>query len=203
MLPSDIISVLDIGGGHGQIALPLSRADKSVTILGSSVECSERLKEFIDSGAISFKCGNLVEIPFHDRSFDCVTTFRLMSHCTAWRTLIAEMCRVSNTSVIFDYPVWCSTNFLTPLLFRVKRLLEGNTRRYRIFTTSELKSEFKKHGFRCAQLHKQFFFPMGVHRTLRSPRLSQLIESFARIFFLTRLFGSPVVIRFDRIARGN
>jgi ubiquinone/menaquinone biosynthesis C-methylase UbiE len=201
MLPSDVISVLDIGGGHGQIALPLSRADKSVTILGSSVGCSERLKEFIDSGAISFKSGNLVELPFHDRSFDCVTTFRLISHCTAWKTLIAEMCRVSNSSVIFDYPVWCSANFLTPLLFRVKRLLEGNTRRYRIFTTWELKREFKKHGFRCAQLNKQFFLPMGVHRTLRSPRISQLLESLARVLLLTRLFGSPVVIRFDRVSR--
>ena len=201
MLPSDVISVLDIGGGHGQIALPLSRADKSVTILGSSMGCSERLKEFIESGAISFKCGNLVELPFHDRSFDCVTSFRLMSHCTAWKTLIAEMSRVATTSVIFDYPIWCSANFLTPLLFRVKRLLEGNTRRYRIFTTHELEREFKKHGFRRARLHKQFFFPMGFHRTLRSPRLSQLLESFARILLLTRLFGSPVVIRFDRITR--
>jgi 2-polyprenyl-3-methyl-5-hydroxy-6-metoxy-1,4-benzoquinol methylase len=203
LLPSEIISVLDIGGGHGQIALPLSRADKSVTILGSSLGCSDRLKEFIDSGAISFKCGNLIELPFHDRSFDCVTSFRLMSHCTAWETLIAEMCRVATTSVIFDYPVWCSTNFLTPFLFRVKRFIEGNTRRYRIFTTSELRREFKKHGFRCERLQKQFLFPMGLHRALGSPRLSQILESCARVFFLTRLFGSPVIIRFDRINRDD
>jgi hypothetical protein len=130
-----------------------------------------------------------------------VVSFRLISHCTAWKTLIAEMCRVAEASVIFDYPIWCSSNFLTPLLFRIKRLIEGNTRRYQIFTTRELVREFKRHGFRCCRIHKQFFFPMGVHRALKSPKISKLLEASARVLLLTRIFGSPGIIRFDRISR--
>lgn len=199
LLPPDAITVLDVGGGHGQTALPASRAGKSVTVLGSSLSCSGRLSEDIRTGAISFKVGNLIEIPFHDRSFDCVISFRLMSHCSKWTTLIEEMCRVAHSTVIFDYPSWWSTNFMTPFFFRIKRLIEGNTRRYRIFTTRELDQEFRRCGFMRSNIQKQFLFPMGVHRALRSRRLSQTIETLASRLGLTRLFGSPVVARFDRI----
>jgi 2-polyprenyl-3-methyl-5-hydroxy-6-metoxy-1,4-benzoquinol methylase len=64
MLDTECTSVLDVGGGHGQIALPLSRAHRSVTVLGSSPVCAERLREQIENGLISFKAGNLIEIPF-------------------------------------------------------------------------------------------------------------------------------------------
>jgi 2-polyprenyl-3-methyl-5-hydroxy-6-metoxy-1,4-benzoquinol methylase len=199
MLPSHVRTVLDIGGGHGQIALPLSNLGRSVTILGSSPACAKRMRQHIENGSISFKCGNLVELPFHDRSFDGVVSFRLMSHCTAWRRLIAEMCRVADSTVIFDYPVWCSSNFLTPLFFSIKRKIEGNTRLYKIFTTRELEREFRAHGFRRVAIHKQFFFPMGVHRALKRPRLSKALEGIPRGLLLTRLFGSPIVIAFERI----
>jgi 2-polyprenyl-3-methyl-5-hydroxy-6-metoxy-1,4-benzoquinol methylase len=202
LVDSSLTSVLDIGGGHGQIAVPLMNLQHSVTILGSSPACAQQVQHLVDAGAISFKSGNLVEVPFHNRSFDAVVSFRLMSHCTAWRTLIAEMCRVAERTVVFDYPVWCSANILTPILFVVKRAIEGNTRTYRIFTTRELTREFQKHGFRCTAIRKQFFFPMGIHRAFKSRRISSVLEGTARCLGLTRLFGSPVIIKFERIA-GN
>ena len=88
---------------------------------------------------------------------------------------------------------------MTPFFFRIKRLIEGNTRRYRIFTTHELDQEFRRCGFMRSTIRKQFLFPMGVHRALRSQRLSRAIEMLASRLGLTRLFGSPVVARFDRI----
>jgi ubiquinone/menaquinone biosynthesis C-methylase UbiE len=193
-------SLLDIGGGHGQTAVPLYKAGKSVTVLGSSACCADQLVHEIDSGCISFKVGNLIQLPYGPRSFDTTVSFRLMSHCTAWRTLISEMCRVADQTVIFDYPSWCSPNVFTPLLFRIKRRIEGNTRRYTLFTTSQLTREFAKHGFACTGIRKQFFFPMGVHRALRSPTVSRFAEGCATYLGLTRLLGSPVIIRFERIA---
>lgn len=190
--------VLDIGGGHGQTARPLYQAGKSVTVLGSSPACASQLSDEIEAGCVSFKCGNLLQLPFGERAFDLVVSFRLMSHCTAWQTLIAEMCRVADRSVIFDYPSWISSNFLTPVLFRIKRGIEGNTRQYRIFTTSELRNEFAKHGFICTAVRKQFFFPMGLHRAMKRPRVSKFLEYCASSCGLTRLFGSPVIIRFER-----
>jgi hypothetical protein len=67
----------------------------------------------------------------------------------------------------------------------------------------ELKREFKKHGFICSATQKQFFFPMGIHRALRSPLLSRALEGFASWIGLTALFGSPVIIRFERATRDN
>ena len=199
LLDQQCTSVLDVGGGHGQIALPLAtKANRAVTVLGSSPVCAELLRRYIDTGSISFKTGNLIELPYEHGSFNLVVSFRLLSHCTAWRTLIAEMCRVSNHAVIVDYPVRFSSNVLTPLLFSVKRRLEGNTRTYRIFSTREVHREFKKAGFRLLGLEKQFLFPMGLHRALKSRKLSQLLETVARATLLTRLFGSPVVAKYVR-----
>jgi hypothetical protein len=47
-------------------------------------------------------------------------------------------------------------------------------------------------------MRKQFLFPMGLHRALKSPRLSKALEGVARGLLLTRLFGSPIVIAFER-----
>jgi ubiquinone/menaquinone biosynthesis C-methylase UbiE len=197
-LPGQPCSVLDVGGGHGQIAIPLSRRGYPVTVLGSSAECAQQVKLYVDAGTVSFDVGNLVELPYSDLSFDVAVSFRLMSHCEAWPTLTAEMCRVARAKVIIDYPVWCSTNILTPVLFYIKRLIEGNTRNYRVFTTRELTREFSKHGFRLAALRKQFFFPMVIHRLIRSTVLSEALEKFAAVSGLTALLGSPIVAMFER-----
>ncbi len=53
LLDQDITSVLDVGGGHGQIALPLSEARRAVTVLGSSPVCATQLKQEIDRGITS------------------------------------------------------------------------------------------------------------------------------------------------------
>jgi ubiquinone/menaquinone biosynthesis C-methylase UbiE len=191
-------SVLDVGGGHGQIAIPLLNREHSVTVVGSSSVCAQRLTPYLESGLISFQVGNLVALPYENRSFDLSTSFRLISHCVAWRTLVAELCRVSEHAVIIDYPVWFSVNLFSPLLFSIKRAIEGNTRTYRMFSTFELVREFKKHGFRLERTQKQFMWPMGLHRALKSPRISALLEMIARALLLTRLFGSPVVAKFVR-----
>lgn len=198
MLDPECGSVLDVGGGHGQIAIPLAQAERSVTVLGSSPVCAQRLHDYIESGSISFKSGNLLQLPFEPQSYNLTVSFRLMSHCAAWPTLVAEMCRVSSHAVIIDYPVWLSFNILSPLLFKVKRKIEGNTRTFRVFTNREVIREFKKHGFRLESIERQFFLPMAVHRALKALPISRKLCELARTVGLTRLFGSPVVAKFVR-----
>jgi 2-polyprenyl-3-methyl-5-hydroxy-6-metoxy-1,4-benzoquinol methylase len=198
LLDPEIQSILDVGGGHGQIALPLVDAHRSVTILGSSSVCATRLREQIDNGVISFQVGNLIDLPYTAASFDGVVSFRLLSHCVAWKTLIAELCRVARHAVIIDYPTWVSVNFLSPLTFQVKRRIEGNTRTFTLFSSMKIRREFKKHGFQLAGLEKQFFFPMAIHRALETPGISQTLESIARSSGMTHLFGSPIIAKFVR-----
>jgi SAM-dependent methyltransferase len=198
LLDQECTTVLDVGGGHGQIALPLAHHQRAVTVLGSAPVCAERLSSEIEQGLISFKTGNLLELPYDDRSFDLTTSFRLISHCVAWRQLIAELCRVSRHAVIIDYPVWLSVNILTPVLFSVKRAIEGNTRTYTMFSNREIAAEFKKHGFKLEANEKLFAWPMALHRAMKSVSFSERLEAPARWLFITRLFGSPVVAKFVR-----
>ena len=51
-----------------------------------------------------FATGNLLTLPFIDRAFDVVISYRLLPHVTNWEQLLSEMCRVAKTSVIVDYP---------------------------------------------------------------------------------------------------
>jgi len=198
LLDHDAVTILDVGGGHGQIAVPLMNAHRNVTVLGSAPACAQRLDPFIQNGVISFKVGNLIEIPFADKSFDTVVCFRLLSHCTQWRQLIREMCRVARRSVILDYPVWTSVNCLSPLLFKLKKNLEGNTRTFTLFSNSEVKREFRKSGFNSATIKKQFFLPMALHRALKSSAHSKQMEGLCRSLGLTHLFGSPVIAKMTR-----
>ena len=198
LLPQNALTILDIGGGHGQLARPLTLRRRKVTVLGTDPVCSHRIQDFVDSGKVRFTLGDLVAPPFSDRSFDCVMSVRIMSHCHSWEALIAQMCRVARHSVIFDYPTWCSANIFSPLLFFLKRKLEGNTRNYTTFCLRTLEQEFRKHGFIRTKIQKQFFFPMGFHRALASAKWSRRLEQYAQACGLTKLFGSPVLVKFVR-----
>ena len=69
--------------------------------------------------------GRLYKLPVADRSFDLVIAVRLISHVPEWRRLIAELCRVARQAVVIDYPSKSGLNALTPLLFGMKKSVEG------------------------------------------------------------------------------
>lgn len=196
--PPPVASVLDVGGGHGQLAVPLCRGGFTVTVLGSSESCRRRISEIADSGKCTFVVGNVIELPFSDRSFDIVVSFRMLTHCSRWPKLIDELCRVAKYSVIVDYPTSESLNRIAPMLFKAKRKLEGNTRTWTLFRHAEVLREFAKHGFALQRRQAQFFLPMVLHRALNCRRLSVVLESFCRLICLTRLWGSPVIVKMVR-----
>jgi hypothetical protein len=89
-------------------------------------------------------------------------------------------------------------NALTPLLFGIKKSLEGNTRTYTSFSLAELADEFGKHGFIPGRQVKQFFMPMAVHRVCRGATPLKAVEALFRAVGLTALVGSPAILRMDR-----
>lgn len=194
-LSGDALSVLDVGGGHGQVAIPLAHAGFRVTVLGSSDEALFRLAGEGSSGP-ELKVGNILSLPFADHSFDIVVCFRLLPHCNDWSRLIGELCRVAKSQVIVDYPTVDSINSLAPRLFALKKNIEKNTRPFIMFSDKQIAEEFEKHGFVSQKRVKQFFYPMVLHRLFRFPLLSRILEFFPRILGLTARFGSPVVAGF-------
>lgn len=191
--------ILDVGGGHGQLALPLAERGRDVTVQGSDASCRDRIAAEVESGRVHFVEGNLLGLPFADQSFGAVTCIRLLAHCERWPELIAELCRVAKERVIVDYATVVSLNVVSNLFFPLKIRLEGNTRRFKVFGHREIRAEFARHGFRPGRQKAQYFLPMVLHRVLNQPAFSSGMESAFAALGLTRLLGSPVLAEFVRV----
>jgi len=126
--PWPAASVLEVGGGHAQLAGPLVDAGYAVTVYGSDPACAARLRPWTDEGRVGFRAGDLLHAPWPDRSFDVVLAFRLLPHVTRWAALIAELARLARRAVVVDYPTRRSLNVASGALFGLKRGVKGNTR---------------------------------------------------------------------------
>jgi ubiquinone/menaquinone biosynthesis C-methylase UbiE len=191
-------SVLDVGGGHAQIAPPLVKAGYRVTVVGSAESCGERLKPWLDSDGCRFEVADLRALPYPDRSFDAVVCFRLLPHSISWTRLIASLCRVARQSVIVDYPSLRSVNILSDRLFALKKGIELNTRPFLMFTPRQIGDAFHGCGFAVREQRPQFLLPMALHRWANTATLSKIAETPGRLLGLTRWFGSPIIVRADR-----
>jgi ubiquinone/menaquinone biosynthesis C-methylase UbiE len=196
--PIPSASVLDVGGGHGQLAGPLVRHGYRVTVLGSAESCGQRIQHLLTHKEFSFRVGNILELPYSDRAFDVVISFRLLPHVIDWPRFLHELCRVAGRAVIIDYAEVRSINAIAPLLFQYKKRLEGNTRPFACFRERQLLDVFRTMGYARTERYPQFFFPMVFHRTLKSVQVSAWIEQVCRAAGLTRLFGSPVILKLVR-----
>jgi hypothetical protein len=112
---------------------------------------------------------------------------------------MAEMCRVARQAVVLDYPDLRSFNLVAEKTFGAKMAIEKNTRHFACFRRAQVIGRFQALGFGRPELRPQFFWPMAVHRALGRAWLSRGIEGLARCLGLTRLFGSPVIIRAQRL----
>ncbi len=179
-------SILDLAGGHGHIANAFGDNYK-ITILSSNDDCSKQIK----NNKCIFESGDIENLKYTDSSFDVVTCLRYLSHTENWQKVIAEMCRVAKKAIIIDYPPLISFNLLSPLLYKLKKNIEGNTRTYTVFKHSEIVGEFERNNYKLSFYNGQFFFPMVVHRIIQNPQVSEAIEFLPKKTRLTDLFGSP------------
>jgi len=191
-------TILDIGGGHGQLAFPLVRAGYDLTVIGSDASCDHRIKELTGSGKVKFEVGNVIALPYADKSFDIVVSVRMLTHCERWKELVKEMCRVSRGVVITDYPTCQSLNAAAPALFGAKKKYEKNTRTWKLFRHAEVRDAFTAAGYTETGRYAQFFLPMVIHRALKCKPLSALMETVCRALGLTRVWGTPVVARYEQ-----
>ena len=192
-------SVLDVGGGHAQIAPLLIEAGYAVTVVGSNPVCNRRLTRWTETGSCRFEVADLLALPYPAQSFDAVVCFRLLPHSVAWTRLIGELCRVARQSVLLDYPSSRSANILSERLFALKKGIELNTRPFMPFTPREIRGAFAADGFAVAAERPQFLVPMALHRLGNRTGLSRAVEIPGRLLGLTRWFGSPIIVRADRL----
>jgi SAM-dependent methyltransferase len=191
-------SVLDVGGGHGQVTGPLVGAGHAVTVLGSEASCEARVREWTQAGRARFVAGDLLSPPIPDLSHDVVLSYRLLPHVRRWPELVAVLCRLARLAVVVDYPTRRSVNAAADLFFGLKKGVEGNTRPFTVFSDRDVEQAFASHGFLATGRRPQFFLPMALHRGLGSAAIARGLEGAASGLGLTRALGSPVVLRLER-----
>jgi len=183
-------TLLDVGGGHAQVAPALAAQGYTVTVLGSHADCFRHHPEL---ATCHTQVGDVVDLPFPDQTFDIVTSFRLLPHLTAWRRCLTELCRVARRAVVVDYPSIRSVNACSRWLFPLKRRIEGNTRPWTLFHPREIADAFSAEGFALVGARAQFLLPMVLYRMAGSARVARALEWLPHHLGLTRRWGSPIV----------
>jgi SAM-dependent methyltransferase len=191
-------SVLDVGGGHGQLTGPLVEAGYAVSVLGSEPACEARVQEWTRSGRARFLADDLLAPGLAERSFDVVLSLRLLPHVRRVSELVATLARLARVAVVVDYPTTRSVNALSGPLFGLKQGVEGDTRPFTVFSDREIEAAFAAHGFRPTGRRPQFVLPMALYRALRSAAVARASEGALAAIGLTSAFGSPVVLRLER-----
>jgi len=197
MIDPDCKSILDIGSGTGKLSIQMNNDSYQIVSLDSSYE----MVEFTKSNAI----GSGVEylpvvcdansICFYDRVFDCVVASRLFMHLSEWEIGLAEICRVSKKTIVFDFPSAISPSLIDSIFKRAKKLFISDTICYKTFLVSRMLKELKNNDFSLVEIKKEYFLPLLAHRILNNPKFSQKIEHFFKKTGLTSIFGSTVIIK--------
>jgi SAM-dependent methyltransferase len=193
-------TVLEIGGGHGQLIGNLRSAGYDVFMQGSAFDAAARVRRLHQHRPVPFVVARTDQLPLPDRAVDAVVAVRIMAHIPEPAGLLRECCRVADKLIVVDFPSQRSFNAFSGLLFSFKRRLEGNTRRFRTFDPLEPERLAQAHGFRPAGTSPLFFFPMAAHRLHGCRMLAVWVESACGRLGLTRRLGSPIIASFHRAA---
>lgn len=189
-------SVLDVGGGHGQLAGILVRQGYDVTVLGGEAARRERIAPLVESGACRFQVGSFERLPFPDGAFDLVVSFRIMPHIKDWQGFLSELKRVAKKAFVIDYATTRSVNCLAKQLFGFKRRIEGKITGFIIYNENDLLSYCRSIELTLKYRFPQYFLPMAFHRLLKCSKVSEKLERFFRHAGMTSGFGSPVITCF-------
>ena len=163
----DIKTILDVGGGHGQLMPFIKDKGYDITIYGSHECCKKRVEEYLDDNKVKFEVGSLINLPYPDRSFDAVICYRQICHLEKWKECLSELTRVSKKIVIIDYPTYRSFNILNKVLFKLKKKVEKKL--------------------------PEYFLPLVFYRIIKKKGVCNLIENIFSLMGLRKAFGSPII----------
>jgi methionine biosynthesis protein MetW len=167
LMPPEIRSLLDVGGGDGTFAL-LARERFprcEITVVDSSSVGASIAEARGLSACVADIDG--ARLPFPDASFDLVTTIDVLEHILdPWR-LLQEVARVSRKWIVVSCP-----NFASPinrwdlLRGRPPRTTEYRTH-IRFTTFREVRSWLEEAGFRVEDYRTQIKIPRRLLRVQR------------------------------------
>jgi ubiquinone/menaquinone biosynthesis C-methylase UbiE len=192
--------ILDVGTGAGRAALMLARGGARVTAVDASEEMllQARARAADALVTVDFLRGDAHDLQFEDRAFEIGVCLRVLMHAPDWRRCLAELCRVSDRLVLFDYPSFFSAAVLESMGRRLKHAVGGRTEPYRALRRRSIERVLGRYGFRIRSIHRQFVLPIQFHRMIGSRRFTEFSERLLDRVGLLRRFGSPVTVCAER-----
>ena len=178
----------------------LARGGADVVGIDASEEMLSvaRARAKAESLSVPFQVGDAHAIPFPDDSFDITISLRVLMHTPEWRTVVKELCRVSRSLVIVDFPAFASFAYLEMIGRRLKYALGGKTEPYTVLRYRDVEAAFAAHGFRIRSEHRQFVLPIAFHKLFGSVAFTRWVEGLFIDVGLIKVFGSPVTILAER-----
>jgi len=196
------LHIVDVGTGTGRAAIALASKGAYVTAVDASVEMLDvaRARAQAAGANVTFDVADAHALPFADRSFDAAVSLRVLMHTPGWRRALAELCRVSRTRVVFDYPSARSLALLQSVARRFEAAFGRNTEAYRVFRPHRMRAALSDQGFRIEAVHRQFVLPVAVHKAIGSRRFTDASEGLLNAVGLNAAFGSPITVVAERCA---
>jgi SAM-dependent methyltransferase len=194
------LSVLDVGTGTGRAALALARRGAKVTGVDASNEmlAVARRRAADAQLEITFDRADVQHLAFADRQFDAVVCLRVLMHVPDWRKALAELCRVSRQTLVFDYPALWSSAALHAAARRAAHLFSPSAEAYRVFSGGAIARALAAEGYRVRETHPLFVLPIALHKKVNSARWTTGVERALAAAGLRRLVGSPVTVVAER-----
>ncbi len=203
-------SIADIGTGTGRAALALARTGADVVGIDASPEmlavAERRAAEERErggnaaAGKLRFERGDAHALPLADRGVDGAVCLRVLMHTPDWRRCLGELCRVSRSRIVFDFPAAVSAAAVQAAARRAAHAVGMKTEPYRVMRARAVRAELRRHGWRVRAEHRQFVLPIAFHKAIGSARVTRGLERALAATGALRAFGSPVTIVAERVA---
>jgi 2-polyprenyl-3-methyl-5-hydroxy-6-metoxy-1,4-benzoquinol methylase len=198
----DGLRVLDVGTGTGRAAIAIAARGARVTGVDASLEMLGVARSRASAAGVDvrFETADAHALPFADRSFDASVSVRVLMHTPGWQQALGELCRVTRTRVVFDYPSARSLAALQAGARRLRAATGLKTEAYRVFRPGRIRAALAARGFRIARVHRQFVLPIAIHKAIGSRGFTEASEGLLAAFGLNAAFGSPITIVAERCA---
>lgn len=193
-------SIADVGTGTGRAALALARTGARVVGIDASQEMlAVAGRRAAEAGLdIRFERGDAHALPLEDRGVDAAVCLRVLMHTPDWRRCLGELCRVSRSRIVFDFPAAASAAAIQAAGRRLQHAAGMKTEAYRVMRARDVRRELARHGWRVRAEFRQFVLPIAVHKRIGSARFTRGIERVLAAAGLLRALGSPVTIVAER-----
>lgn len=194
------LTILDLGAGTGRTSLPLGLSGARVVAADASIKMLNILSEkaFLQGSDVVLSRIDAHDLPFADRVFDVVLSFRMIMHVVDWQRALSEACRVTKDLIILDFPPKCGFAGLAPFIHPIIRPFNRNHQSYRVFGLEEVVSALNHEGFDVLAIDRHLVLPFGLHRIVNSLKITQYTESLLQKIGFRDVFGAPVTIAAHR-----